>query len=186
MASVTISSRGRTMAAGAEEHPEGTHVRADDRVRQVPLPSGVRERGTLAHVDYDDAFLVDTGSASDRTGEQWALAIIEGAPTSTQRALRRGWWALGLRLGPTRSDRFVLGWEVRRTDSDLALLGASGRLGLSGELLFEPGQDTLLFATFVQLDNPVARAMWRGMAPHHRKVVRHLLERAAAPHWSEK
>jgi hypothetical protein len=80
----------------------------------------------------------------------------------------------------------VLGWEVRRNDSDLALLGAPGRLGLSGELLFEPGQDTLVFATFVQLDNPVARAMWRCIAPHHRKVVRHLLERAAAPHWSEK
>jgi len=173
------------MAAGVVKHPDGTDVRVDGRVRQVPVPSGVRERSTLTHVGYDDAFLVNTGSVSDRTGEQWARAMIEGAPTSTQRALRRGWWALGLRLGPSRSDRFVLGWEVRRSDSDFALLGSSGRLGLSGELLFEPGQDALLFATFVQLDNPVARAMWTGIAPHHRKVVRHLLEWAAAPRSSE-
>jgi hypothetical protein len=42
----------------------------------------------------------------------------------------------------------VLGWEVRRSSPDVALLGASGRLGLSGELLFERQQQhTPLFAT---------------------------------------
>jgi hypothetical protein len=173
------------MTAGSDNHSRTAQVRADSQAVQVPMPPGARQRATLAHVDYDDAFLVATGPVSDRTGEQWARAMLEGAPTSTQHALTRGWWALGLRLGSTRADRLVLGWEVRRRDSDLALLGASGRLGLSGELLFEPGPDHLFFATFVQLDNLVARTLWRLIAPHHRRVVRHLLERAAGPHGNE-
>jgi hypothetical protein len=59
---------------------------------------------------------------------------------------------------------------------DVALLGASGRLGLSGELLFECQQHTLLFATFVQLENRIARGLWAAIAPWHRKIVRDLLE----------
>jgi hypothetical protein len=47
---------------------------------------------------------------------------------------------------------------------------------LSGELLFECQQHTLLFATFVQLENRVARGLWAGIAPRHRKIVLDLLE----------
>ena len=169
------------MTAGTDSHPNDPHVEAQGRVRQVTLPSAARALSTLSHVDYEDAFLVETGPAQDRTGEQWARAILEGAPVSTRIALSRGWSALGLRLGATRSDRLALGWEVRRSTPDVALLGASGRLGLSGELLFERQQQTLLFATFVQLDNPVARALWAGIAARHRQVVRDLLEQANSP-----
>jgi len=154
------------------------HVEAPFRVRQVTLPPAARALSTLSHLDYEDAFLVETGPAPVRTGEQWARAILEDAPMSTRNALSRGWSALGLRLGSTQSDRFVLGWEVRRSAPDLALLGASGRLGLSGELLFERQQHTLLFATFVQLENRIAHAVWAGIAPRHRQVVRDLLEQA--------
>jgi DNA-binding transcriptional MerR regulator len=86
----------------------GQHVEALGRVRQVTLPPAARALSTLSHVDYGDAFLVETGQAQDRTGEQWARAILEDAPMSTRNALSRGWSALGLRLGSTQSDRFVL------------------------------------------------------------------------------
>lgn len=164
------------MTAEADKHLDGTGF-SGRRVRQAAVPSTARTDSTLAHVDYEDAFVVETGSARERTGEEWARAMLEGAPLATRRALRRGWWTLGLRLGSTGSDRLVLGWEVRRSDADRALLGAPGRLGISGELLLEPGQDTLLFATLVQLDNPVARLVWRGIAPYHRHVVQHILGR---------
>jgi hypothetical protein len=166
------------VTAGTDSHPNDPHMVAPGRVRQVTLPSAARALSALSQVDYEDAFLVETGPARDRTGEQWARAILEGAPESTREALSRGWTALGLRLGPARSDRHVLGWEVRRSTQDTALLGASGRLGLSGELLFERRQQTLLFATFVQLDNPAARALWAGIEAQHRQVVRDLLEQA--------
>jgi hypothetical protein len=143
------------------------------------MPPATRALSTLSHVDYEDAFLIETGRAQDRTGEQWARAILEDAPTSMRSALRWGWFALGLRLGSTRSDRLVLGWEVRRSTPDFVLLGASSRLGLQGEVLFKRQQRRLLFATFVQQENPVARAVWGGVAPGHRQVVRYLLEQAS-------
>ncbi len=169
------------MTAGTDSHPNDPHVAAVGRVRQVTPPPAARALSTLSHVDYEDAFLVETGPAPDRTGEQWARAILEDAPMRTRNALSRGWSALGLRLSSTQSDRFVLGWEVRRSTPDVALLGASGRLGLSGELLFEHQQHTLFFATFVQLENSIARALWAGIAPRHRQVVRDLLEQATCP-----
>jgi hypothetical protein len=162
-------------------HPNDPHVEGPGRVRQVALPPGARALSTLSHVDYEDAFLVETGPAQDRTGEQWARAILEDAPMSTRKALSRGWSTLGLRLGSTQSDRFVLGWEILSSTPDVALLGASGRLGLSGELLFECQQHTLLFASFVQLENRIARGLWGRIAPRHRQVVRDLLEQASVP-----
>jgi hypothetical protein len=151
-----------------------------ERVRQVTLPPSARALSTFSRIDYHDAFLVETGPDHDRTAEQWARAMLEQAPVSTRNALARGWSMLGLRLGSARSDHCVLGWEIRRATPDAVLLGARGRLGLSGELLFARQQGALLFATFVRLDNVVARTLWAAIEPRHRRVVRHLLERAAA------
>ena len=138
------------MTAGTDSHPDDPHVAALGTVRQVTPPPAARALSTLCHVDYEDAFLAGTGPAQDRTGEQWARAILEDAPMSTRNALSRGWSALGLRLGSTQPDRFVLGWEVRRSTPDVALLGASSRLGLSGELLFECQQHTLLLRDLLE------------------------------------
>lgn len=169
------------MTAGAGSLSDDPYAAALGQVRQVTLPSAARALSTLPHVDYADAFLVETGGAQDRTAEQWARAILEDAPVSTRNALSRGWSKLGLRVGSTDPDRFVLGWELRRSTPDVALLGARGRLGLSGELLFERQQHTLLFATFVQLENAIARSLWTAIASRHRQVVRDLLEQASGP-----
>jgi hypothetical protein len=148
-------------------------------VRQVAVPAAARALSMLARVNYEDAFLVEIGSVPERTAEQWARAILEDAPLIMRRGLRWGWSALGLRLGPTRSDGFVLGWEVRRSAPDFALLGASSRLGLSAELLVKHQQQKLLFDTFVQHENRIARAVWVGVEPVHRPTVRYVLEQAS-------
>ena len=166
------------MTIGAGSYPGGRPAEAHGQVRQTALPAGTRELSTLAHIDYQDAFLVETGLALDRTAEQWAREVLEGAPVSTRRALSRGWSGLGLRLGPARSDRHVLGWEIRRSDPDAVLLGARGRLGLCGELIFQRSPRGLLYATVVQLDNRVARGLWAAIESRHRRVVQGLLERA--------
>jgi hypothetical protein len=152
---------------------------APGRVRQVAVPPAARRLSTLFHVDYEDAFLVETGPAQCRTAEQWARAILEDAPRLMRSAFPWAWGALGLQHGSTRSDRLVLGWEVRRSTTDIALLGAGSRLGLPAELLFKRQQHTLLVATFVQQENPIARAVWAGVAPVHRQVVRYALEQAS-------
>jgi hypothetical protein len=147
------------------------------RVREISLPPTARAHSTLAHVDYEDAFLLDTGPDQGRTAEQWARAMLEGAPASFRRSAPRAWHALGLRHGSTSSDEFVLGWPVRRSTPDVALLGARSRVGMPAELLFERRGDTLLFATLVQHDNPVARAVWAVIGRPHRRIVHDLLER---------
>lgn len=149
------------------------------KVRQVGMPPALRASSTLSRIDYEEAFLVEAGPDDDRTAEQWARTMMEEAPVRLRRTLRRAWLALGLRLGPVRSDRFVLGWELRRCDPDLAVLGATGRLGLSAELLFARQEQALCFAGFVQLDNFVARMLWRRIVPRHRQVVQHLLKRSS-------
>jgi hypothetical protein len=149
------------------------------RVRQVAVPPAARARCTLAGVDYADAFLVDVGAVGDRTAEQWARTVLEGAPAIMRAALLRGWSTLGLQLGSPRLDGSVLGWEVRRSSPDVALLGAASRLGMPAELLFERQPQRLLFATFVRQENGVARATWAGVEPVHRPIVRLLLEQAA-------
>jgi hypothetical protein len=166
------------MTIGASSYPSDRPAEAPGRVRQTVLPAGTRELSTLARIDYEDAFLVDIGLAQDRTAEQWARETLEAAPVSTRRALTRGWSGLGLRLGPARSERHVLGWEIRHNAPDVVLLGARGRLGLSGELLFQRSPGSLLYATVVQLDNPVARGLWAAIVSRHRRVVQDLLARA--------
>ena len=163
----------------------GRDSRRDDQlgetlgtVRQIALPPDARALSTLSRIDYEDAFLVEIGP-SERTGEQWARAILEGAPSVLRSRLRWSWAALGLKLSRPRADRGVLGWELRRNTPEFALLGAGSRVGMPGELLFKRQQQTLLFATFVQHQNPIVRAAWARVAPQHRHVVSYLLRRAA-------
>jgi hypothetical protein len=151
----------------------------DVAVSQVAVPPAARGRSDLGRIDYEDAFLVDGGSANGRTGEQWARAVLEEAPLTTRHSLRSGWRSLGLQLDSPRWNRHVLGWGVRQSTEEFALLAADSRLGLRAELLFERREDGLLFATFVQKDNWLGRVVWAGIEPVHRPVVRQVLERAA-------
>jgi hypothetical protein len=147
-------------------------------VRQVPVPPAARALSTLHRVDYEDAFRVDAGTAGGRTAEQWARAVLEEAPLSVRSTLLSGWSAIGLKLRCGRSHRSVLGWEVRRRTDDVVLLGADSRIGMPGELLVKRESHELLFATFVQQDNHVARAVWTAIEPVHVPIVRSVLEQA--------
>ena len=90
-----------------------------------------------------------------------------------------GWTALGLRLGPPWSSDRVVGWKIEHSDPGFILLAADSWLGLRGQLLFRSEPDGLLFATFLQQTNPVARALWAAITPRHQQVVRSLLTHAA-------
>ena len=69
---------------------------------------------------------------------------------------------------------------MRRSTPAVALLGAGSRLGLAAELLFKRHRQRLLFATFVQHENRIARALWAGVEPVHRPIVRSILEQGSA------
>jgi hypothetical protein len=166
-------------AAGGRAPLEQRHAPTLARVREIAVPQTARAISMLPRIDYQDAFIVETGPTRDRTAEQWARAIVEDAPLVTRRTLRRGWSALGFKLGPTESDGFVLGWAVRRSTPDVALLGASSRIGMPAELLLVRHPEQLQFGTFVQHKNLFARALWAAIEAGHKVVVRKALEQAA-------
>src|SRR5919107_971919 len=147
-------------------------------VREVALPRSARQLTTLRRVDYTDAFLLSTPRAGERTGEEWARAMLEDAPAATRRALRRGWFALGVRLGSAEDSGRVLGWAVRRSSPDHAVLAARSVIGMEAEVVVKREPGGLLVATIMKLNNPIARAIWNGFSPQHRKIVRGLLRQA--------
>jgi hypothetical protein len=147
-------------------------------VREVELPPDARALSTLARVDYTDGFRLEDTPAQERTGEEWLRAMLEGAPAATRAMLRRGWRALGVRLGPAEDERLVLGWPVRRSSPDFALLAATSAIGMDAEVLCKRYDDGLLVATLIQLNTPVARAVWDSLSAQHRLVLRRLVEEA--------
>jgi hypothetical protein len=147
-------------------------------VREVEAPAQARALTTLARVDYQDAFRVDSSRAPGHSGEEWARALVEAAPQSVRTSLLRGWTALGLKLAPPDAEGAVLGWEVRHGGEGFALLGRDSRIGMPAELLFKPEPDGFLFATFIEQGNPLARSIWAPIAALHRRVVPALLARA--------
>jgi hypothetical protein len=148
-------------------------------VRQVAVPAEARALSTLPRIDYEDAFIVDVGPLRCRTAEQWARTVLELAPAHVRRSLLVGWSAIGLKVGCRRSGQRVLGWQIRRSTSDYVLLSAGSRIGLPGELLFQRQADRLLFCTFVQQANPIARKVWAGIEATHVETVRRLFEQAS-------
>jgi hypothetical protein len=149
-------------------------------VHQITTPRAARAISTLPRIDYEDAFLAETELVSERTGEEWARAILEGAPLAAQAQLRWGWLMLGLRLGWPGSDGHVLGWKVRHSEPNFVLLGAGSWVGMPAELLCQRQADGLLFATFVQHQNPIVRAAWAAVEPVHVQVVPRLIAPAVA------
>jgi hypothetical protein len=147
-------------------------------VREITLPCSAQALSTLRRVDYTDGCRMKTGHAREITAEEWARALLEQAPEATRRGLRRGWHALGVRLGPADDPSLVLGWEVRRSSEDCVVLGVRSWIGTDAEVLCLREPDALVVGTLVQLRNPVARAVWACIESHHRKVVRHLVRSA--------
>jgi hypothetical protein len=147
------------------------------QVSQVSLPADARAISTLSRVDYEDAFIVDTGT--ERTAEQWVRAVFDDAPLRVRARLVSGWIGLGLKLAGPWSSRRVLGWKVQQVSPSVMLLAADSWLGLQAELLFRSQPGGLLFATLIQQNNPAARAVWVRMTSTHQRVVRSLLDHAA-------
>ena len=151
---------------------------AGDAVRRVELRSDELALCGLERIDYYDAFFAETELAERGSGEDWARAVLEGAPLQIRSALLAGWTGLGLKLGAVPAESHVLGWELLRSDSDQALLAAGSRLGMPAELLFKRRPGGLFLATFVRQENAIASKVWAGIAPVHRRVVPHVLELA--------
>jgi hypothetical protein len=148
-------------------------------VQQIALSPDARALTTLPVLDYTDAFSVTGHPPGERSPEQWARAVLAGAPRGVRVKLVISWTLLGLRLGVRPPGGRILGWRVRHSTPDYLLLGAGSRLGLPAELLFRCEPGGLLFATFVQQRSRLARALWPRVIPSHQRVVGSLLAHGA-------
>jgi hypothetical protein len=174
------------MSVPRQRRPPNIPVDADPSslgwagVRRIEVPSAAYSSCTLPRVDYADSFLVAAQPSPKCSAGQFARTVLQDAAPNTRRAMQLGWAALGLQLGPERSERHLLGWEVRRDRPDEVLLGAISSLGLEGELLFQRLPNAVLFATFAQLESAGAHALWAKTEPAHIKIVLQLLTTAAS------
>jgi hypothetical protein len=149
------------------------------RVSEVEVPAGALALTTLPRVDYRDGFRLELLGGPVLSGEEWAREMLEGAAPETRRSLRRGWPLLGLKMAPPGAAGSILGWRLRHSDDEYALLGVDSRIGMPAELLFRPEPGGLFFATLIQQRNPFVRALWTPIGPPHRRVVPALMRGAA-------
>jgi len=148
----------------------------DAGVRRITPDADIRSLSTLVRIDYADAFTVDVDAPQSRRAEEWMRVILEDAPASMRLRLLSAWSAIGLKVSLPGTGRSVLGWQIRASDSDYVLLGADSRIGMPGELLLGRRDDGLLFATFAQHDNSIARGLWSSIEAAHVRTVRSILE----------
>jgi hypothetical protein len=154
-----------------------TRERPHRSVSAVSLPADARALCTLSRIDYEDAFLLEAGVK--RPAEEWVRAMLNDTPLVVRSRLVARWLALGLNLrGPWSAHR-VLGWKVQHSDPSFVLLAADSWLGLRGQLLFRSDPRGLLFATFIQQNNPLVRSLWVKITRKHQQVVQSLLVHAA-------
>lgn len=133
---------------------------------------------TLDRIDHVDTHLLATGRASDKTPELWAREILERPPAVMRARLATGWTMLGLRVHQRGTDA-IAGWPITHRDAEYVRLQGDSLLGLTGQLVTRVTDGGVEFATFVQLGNPLARAVWARVLPTHLEVVGSLLRGAA-------
>jgi hypothetical protein len=154
-------------------------------VTEVEVPADALSLSTLPRVDYRDGFRLELPGGPALSGEEWAREMLEGARPETRRSLRRGWPLLGLKMAPHGAEGAILGWRIRHSGPDHALLGADSRIGMPAELLLRPEPGGLFFATMIQQRNPFAHVLWAPVGRPHRRIVpaliRHAAMRVSAP-----
>ena len=153
--------------------------RTTARVEPIEVPAEVRALTEIGPISYEDGFLVEPAPEAWRPAELAARAVLGEAPARLRAALLEGWSQLGLRLG-AGVGRQILGWRLRRSDEEVAILASDSPLGIDAELAFARQQDVFVYATFVRLDGEEAEAAWAEIEPVHPPMVQRLLERAAA------
>ena len=130
--------------------------------------------------NYTDCFEADRFPGDDRSPEQWARAVFEGAPRSVRLFLLAGFrFSLGLRFGRRPSPEHVLGWAIIERGADSVTVESQSWF-LTSRLMFQVNKSSVSQATFVRYDRSIAAILWPLVAILHRQIVPRLVKRAAA------
>ena len=153
----------------AHTHRSVDAVEADDELLAC---------STLSRIDHVDVHLAHIAPTALDSPESWMREILEHTSAATRFRLRAGWTMLGIGLHHGDADT-VAGWRIAHSCAEYIRLQGDSRIGLTGELITRVTRDGVVFATVVQLSNPIARSVWARVLPTHLAIVRSLLEDAA-------
>jgi hypothetical protein len=144
----------------------------------VPPPGGIDL--DFGRTDYEVAFRLPLPGADANGAGWWARAAFGGMPAAPRAVLLLGWrFGLRLRLGPSRSPDYVLGWRLAERRPHVAALTApSPLIDAVNIVLVDPSGVT--WVTLLRYRKAVGRFMWAAAAPVHELTMPYLLNRAAA------
>jgi hypothetical protein len=129
--------------------------------------------------DYKDSFQAELTAGNDRSPEQCARAVFEGAPWAMRWFLVVGFrFGLGLRLASRSSPEHVLGWEILERTADSITLQAQSWF-LTSRLVFRTDGLHLTQSTLVRYDRAIAAVLWPPVSLLHRQLVPRLVRHAA-------
>jgi len=141
------------------------------------MPAAVAGLAGLETVDYWESF--GFPAAVQRSPEQWARLILEGASRRERLTMLSAWLALGVGLTPPSSTRQVLGWRIRHNGPDAIVLGVRAVIGLTARIVILAEGPRVTHAMLVRYDRRLGAWAWGQAAPAHRRFVVGLLMRAA-------
>ncbi len=124
-------------------------------------------------IHYREAFAIRV--EGDRTPEDWARLMLEGATPRKQARMLSAWRLLGLDLSPPGTDGHVLGWRVERSDDRAVVLAVDSRT-LSARLVLASTPGRVVHTMVVAYRRWTGRPVWAAIAPGHRAFVRGLLD----------
>ena len=150
---------------------------------QRDVPESMRSRSGLANPDYLDLFTATTDEAAEKTAEDWARTVLEGAPYYIRVGVFVVAWRLflGLRLGPRRSPDYINGWKIAARGEDWVRIEAASWM-MTASLVFKVDEARLSLVSFFRYDRRIAALVWPPISIAHRKVGLVLMRRAARTH----
>jgi hypothetical protein len=144
-------------------------------VRQVDTAEAreIQARSGLSPIHYREAFAVPVDG--DRSAEQWARLLLEGASPQKRAAMQSAWRLLGLDLIPSDAADQILGWRIR-SDGDAVVLATRSSTGLTARIVLTAPAGQVVYTMVVRYDRWFSRFLWFAIASRHRAFVRGLLQ----------
>lgn len=154
---------------------DGRRGRRDRIARRIGVPADLHPVAALGRIDYADAYRAPS-VPRDHSAEAWLRTAFDDAPTLGIRAARMIWRLVGAELAPNPSPGHIFGCRLTVHDEGTATMAVIWRVGLRATIVgrtdpARTGQNGLVMATFVRLDTPASRRVWRVLAPVHRTLA---------------
>lgn len=143
--------------------------------RRIGVPSELHAVAALDRIDYADAYRAPS-VPHDHSAETWLRTAFDEAPRAGILFTRAAWRLVGAELAPDPSPGHIFGCPLTVHDEGTATMDVIWRVGLRATIVGwidtdRTDRNGLVMATFVRLDTPASRRVWRTLSPVHRALA---------------